>query len=254
MKIESKVYLGLGGWRMEARRDLARLRFWGKLARMEESRIVRRIYDERRKMMYRGRGKGDGSNWLQKTRKLLVELGLGEVWESEAVGTKQQWGAKLAIAIAKREEQWWAAEVKSKPKLRTYLLLKPKLSFELYLNCGDSWRRRLMTQLRVGTNFLNIERWQRKKLQDRVCDVCLTNQVEDEQHFLLDCPVSQSIRDDLFKDLEREKYDVKVVMDDKKKLMNAMIGEGLPGRTERVVEIVMKYIDKLFKMRRRYAK
>ena len=43
-------------------------------------------------------------------------------------------------------------------------------------------------------------------------------------------------------------------MDDKKKLMNAMIGEGLPGRTERVVEIVMKYIDKLFKMRRRYAK
>ena len=70
--------------------------------------------------------------------------------------------------------------------------------------------------------------------------------------FLLDCPVSQSIRDDLFKDLE--KYDVKVVMDDKKKLMNAMIGEGLPGRTERVVEIVMKYIEKLFKMRRRYAK
>ena len=105
-------------------------------------------------------------------------------------------------------------------------------------------------------DFLNIERgrWQGKKLQDRVCDVCLTNQVEDEQHFLLDCPVSQSIRDDLFKDLEREKYDVKVVMDDKKKLMNAMIGEGLPGRTERVVEIVMKYIDKLFKMRRRYAK
>ena len=111
-----------------------------------------------------------------------------------------------------------------------------------------------MTQLRVGTNFLNIERGDGRGNYKTVCDVCLTNQVEDEQHFLLDCPVSQSIRDDLFKDLEREKYDVRVVMDDKKKLMNAMIGEGLPGRTERVVEIVMKYIDKLFKMRRRYAK
>ena len=62
---------------------------------------------------------------------------------------------------------------------------------------------------------------------------------------MLDCPVSQGIRDDLFKDLEREKYDVNVV-DDQKKLVNAMIGEGLPGRTERVVEMVMKYIDKLF--------
>lgn len=246
----------LGWWRMEARRDLARLRFWGKLVRMEASRIVRRIYDERRRMMYRGRGRGDGGNWLHKTRTLLVELGLGEVWESQQVGTKQQWGAKLAIAIAKREEKWWAAEVKSKPKLRTYLLLKPKLSFELYLNCGDSWRRSLMTKLRVGTNFLNIElgRWEGKPLAERICNVCLTKQVEDEQHFLVDCPVYKSIRDDLFKDLKEEKYDVTDVINDKKKLMNALIGEGLPGRTERVVEIVMKYIDKLFKIRKKFAK
>ena len=37
----------LGWWRMEARRDLARLRFWGKLVRMDRSRIVKRIYVER---------------------------------------------------------------------------------------------------------------------------------------------------------------------------------------------------------------
>ena len=58
---------------------------------MDRSRIVKRIYVERRRMMYEGQGRGDGSNWLQKTRTLLVELGLGAEWESEAVGTKQQW-------------------------------------------------------------------------------------------------------------------------------------------------------------------
>ena len=131
---------------------------------MDRSRIVKRIYVERR-IMYEGQGRGDGSNWLQKTRTLLVELGLGAEWESEAVGTKQQWGAKLATAIAKREEKLWKEEVKKKPKLRTYLLLKTKLSFEPYLTCGESLRRSLMTQLRVGTNTLNIERgrWEKKK-------------------------------------------------------------------------------------------
>ena len=108
--------------------------------------------------MYEGQGRGDGSNWLQKTRTLLVELGLGAEWESEAVGTKQQWGAKLTTAIAKREEKLWKEEVKKKPKLRTYLSLKTKLSFEPYLTCGESLRRSLMTQLRVGTNILKIER------------------------------------------------------------------------------------------------
>ena len=48
---------------------------------------------------------------LQKTRKLLVGQELGAGWESEAVGTKQQWEAKLTTAIAKREEKLWKEEV-----------------------------------------------------------------------------------------------------------------------------------------------
>ena len=36
----------LGWWRMEARRDLARLRFWGKLVGMEEERVVKKVYRE----------------------------------------------------------------------------------------------------------------------------------------------------------------------------------------------------------------
>jgi hypothetical protein len=105
----------LGWWRMEARRDLARLRFWGKLYRMDDSRIVKKVYVERRKMMYQGRG--DKKNWLGRTRKLLVELGLEEVWNSQGVGTKREWEAKLARAIASREEAIWLKEMEKQPKL-----------------------------------------------------------------------------------------------------------------------------------------
>ena len=84
-------------------------------------------------------------------------------WGWERNGIAKRWersnnGAKLTTAIAKREEKLWKEEVKKKPKLRTYLVLKTKLSFEPYLTCGESLRRSLMTQLRVGTNTLNIER------------------------------------------------------------------------------------------------
>ena len=34
----------LGWQRLEARRDLARLRFWGKIVLMSEDRLVRRVY------------------------------------------------------------------------------------------------------------------------------------------------------------------------------------------------------------------
>jgi hypothetical protein len=244
----------LGWWRMEARRDLARLRFWGKLVLMDESRIVKRIYKERRRMMYAGRG-GDSGNWLQYTRKLLVELGLEGEWNREEVGTRQQWGEKITTAIAKREEKLWREEVVSKPKLRTYLLLKTKLSFEPYLNCGDSWRRSALTRLRVGTNMLAIEtgRWEGKKVEERVCKVCKTNQVEDEKHFLIECSGYDAVRQDLYKKLDNEKYDIKTAVGDNIKLLNVLIGDETRRQPRRVTQIIMKYIDRITMIRNKYA-
>ena len=143
--------------------------------------------------------------------------------------------------------------MKKKPKLRTYLLLKAKLSFEPYLTCRESLRRSLMTQLRVGANTLKIERgrWEKKKVEGRVCDVCSTNQVEDEKHFVLECSGYDKVRQDLYNDSDRVKYNINPVIGDKKQLLNALIGDGLPGWTEQVVEIVMKYIDRAFRIRKR---
>ena len=42
--------------------------------------------------MFEGQGREMEATGGRKTRKLLVELGLGVECESEAVGTKQHWG------------------------------------------------------------------------------------------------------------------------------------------------------------------
>ena len=184
-----------------------------------------------------------------------MEVGLEGEWNREEVGTRQQWGAKITTAIAKREEKLWREEVGRKPKLRTYFLLKTKLSFEPYLNCGDSWRRSGMTQLRVGTNMLNIERgrWEKKKVEERICHVCSTNQVEDEMHFLLDCSVYDGVRQNLYNKLDNEKYDIKIAGGDKMKLLNVLIGEETRRQSRRVTQIIMRYIQRIAAIRNRYA-
>ena len=106
----------------------------GKLVRMEESRLVKRVYRERRRRFDQGKSV-DTKNWCYRTREILVGLGLEEVWEGERVGPAEEWGPIIKSAIAAREEREWAREMSEKPKL------KSKLSFEPYLNCGDSWRR-----------------------------------------------------------------------------------------------------------------
>ena len=56
--------------------------------------------------------------------------------------------------------------------------------------------RRLIAANRSGTNWLRVEtgQWNKEKLEDRVCRMCSSASVEDEEHFLLHCEVYESQR------------------------------------------------------------
>ncbi len=56
--------------------------------------------------------------------------------------------------------------------------------------------RRLFFMLRTGELSLRINtgRWGRLLRQDRICEYCSLNVVEDEFHFLLICPLYTDIR------------------------------------------------------------
>ena len=58
-------------------------------------------------------------------------------------------------------------------------------------------------KLRISNHKLNIEigRYDKISRCDRVCPVCGLN-IEDEIHFLLNCPKYSSIRDDFFNKIE----------------------------------------------------
>ena len=98
-------------------------------------------------------------------------------------------------------------------KMRTYALCKPtfKLKFETYLQCVEStYERQLLARFRMGVLPLRIEtgRYElcgfggTKKglpVEFRVCRCCDLCKVEDEIHFLLECPTFEQPRRELIK-------------------------------------------------------
>ena len=116
-----------------------------------------------------------------------MSIGLGHIWDSEEVGSENDWKNLLKARIQAREEKEWLEEMAQLPKLRTYRKLKLVLKKEDYLTTIlDREERRRMTALRGGTHPLRIEtgRWRGELLEHRTCTFCAKGEIEDEAHVL----------------------------------------------------------------------
>ncbi|MCG8046148.1 MAG: reverse transcriptase domain-containing protein [Candidatus Thiodiazotropha endolucinida] len=80
-------------------------------------------------------------------------------------------------------------------KLRTYCCFKQNFSQEKYLGFGSRKQRAVLCKFRISNHRLEIEqgRYKNVKADQRICKLC-KNAVEDEIHFLLQCPTLENIR------------------------------------------------------------
>lgn len=95
----------------------------------------------------------------------------------------------------------WHLELFSKPKLRTYILLKDCFSVEQYVSCHlKRGQRSLCAQLRAGVLPLELEVGRYKGVPEdkRLCKVCDLSLIEDEFHFMFYCPLYVNLRTVLF--------------------------------------------------------
>lgn len=95
----------------------------------------------------------------------------------------------------------WIEGVRSKPKLRTYLLFKENYETEKYVQyCDKRNERSLLAQIRLGVLPLHIEtgRFESKQIEERVCKICNSGEVEDEIHFMCVCQKYVAYRNVLY--------------------------------------------------------
>jgi hypothetical protein len=233
----NEVALGeLGWWTMKGRRDLLRMKYWGRIAGMADSRLVKQVYVQSRKRY----DEGKQSKWCAETKAMLVGLGLEEEWNRRKWTEKEQkaWNSTVWTAIHSKEEQEWKERTMKKPKLRTYLLLKKELCFEAYLADEDRKARAVMTRLRGGTNELRIEtgrypittRDRKLEIHERRCLLCVSDDVEDEKHFVLDCELYEDLREKMKTIFLKEGINFEEARQDERgrdQLFAAMLGDEL---------------------------
>ena len=98
----------------------------------------------------------------------------------------------------------WRHSLCNSQKLEFYNVFKDSYTPSIYLDVTTKNRnRKTPVKLRISNHKLYIETGRYDKISrcDRICHVCGLD-IEDEIHFLFNCPKYSSIRDDFFNKIE----------------------------------------------------
>ena len=144
----------------------------------------------------------------------------------------QYWNSELNIA-----------DVNSVPnsKLCTYKMFKSKFAMEDYLiNLHDFESRKIVAEFRCSDHTLMIETGRHKKidLEERMCKTCSQKRVEDERHFVLECPAYNKVRKSLLKHLDPNEGD-----------LNGQFIQLMASSNPNVIYDIARYLKRTFKIR-----
>ena len=177
------------GWdSCSVRWQIAGLRLWNALVRMDDARLCKRVF------LYDHSSVGIGG-WCAEVRETLRKCGRLEDFERRQPVDLRDMAARLRHL----DNESWNQAVEGKPKLRFYKRFKSQREPEPYLKINLSRKERaLLGQLRCGILPLHVEtgRFRGLALDERRCPFC-PEEVEDECHFLFVCPKYELKRQDL---------------------------------------------------------
>ena len=140
---------------------------------------------------------GSNNGWCQELKLLFETLDMKGIFENLHL-------CDINLAMVKLRgnfETKWRMDVNNKPKLRTYKTFKTSFETSEYMKWNsEKSDRSLLAQFMCGILQLRVEsgRFINLKLNERICQLCDLNCLEDEFHFLCICPVYSDLRKDLY--------------------------------------------------------
>jgi hypothetical protein len=137
------------------------------------------------------------NTWYSTVTFLLEKLDLNESYCQKYSLRK----LKALIYSKLRENflnEWYNQKDNSSGKLDTFFSFKTSFRKEAYLELDKFELRKTICKFRISAHALKIETDRHKKnyveRSQRICGSCQQHQTEDELHFLLECPLYQSLR------------------------------------------------------------
>ena len=92
----------------------------------------------------------------------------------------------------------WRTEISATSSLVLFVELKQNFELSPYIEIVKSYKlRNQIARIRLSSHSLNIEKGRHQNItrSERKCNVCPKNDIEDEFHFILVCPLYDHIRE-----------------------------------------------------------
>ena len=136
-------------------------------------------------------------NWASKVKKLLYENEYGDVWENQGVYDPDAFMYVFRQRLIDIYKQNWNARLSESPRARFYRVVIKDLSFYEQLDkIHNKSHRNALARLITSSHRLRVEtgRWERPVIpyESRICT--MRHKLDDEFHFLLECPRYHDIR------------------------------------------------------------
>jgi hypothetical protein len=188
------LYGELGRFPMWLSRHIIILKYWVKILKSDRESILYKSYLNIKTDMEQG-NHYNNANWAYKIKNILDSNELGFIWQYQDT-INIDFGA-LKFQLLRMFKQKWYHTINNSNRLETYGLIKYDLEMEKYLTfIKESKFRIALTRFRVSSHNLRIEEGRYENIQrnERICQNCNNNQIENEYHFLLICPKHQTLR------------------------------------------------------------
>ncbi len=133
------------------------------------------------------------SPWLCNVRSILDNCGLSYIWRNDLSSNNNKILIKCHYDDINKQQ--WASEIHNNSCCVNYRIFKENLVFEKYLTQLDFKYRIILCRFRCGNNRLpsNSRRFINDN-PDMLCNLCNSNSIGDEFHYLFICDAFQSIR------------------------------------------------------------
>lgn len=185
---------GDSGWQLcQTRIHMNMLRYWNRLLKMDNNRLCKHVFMWDYSLSY--------NNWSCYVKDIFDRINcdnfVGKI-PCDIVSCKEK--------LNSTDNLEWKEKLSFKPKLRTYKQCKDEICVENYVKLNlTSKERSMIAQLRMGILPINLEtgRYRNVPADQRFCYNC-DNHVEDEAHFVFECPVYEYYRKTLYDNLDSE--------------------------------------------------
>ena len=163
------------------------IKYFLRFSSIEHTRLLHTYYESQKREL-----NGPYMKFILNT---LEKIGLGNIWHSQLhenpKNTKSQSTITRQISQRLRDisSQNILSNLASNGKLKFLQSLKTEHKIEPYLKIHNFEHRRAITKIRTSSHRLKIEtgRWDKVDREDRICENCLLNKIEDESHLLFEC-------------------------------------------------------------------